>query len=66
MKASEAEILISDKINPDLVAHFESSLHTNNFEFSMKSYIGAEDDFKGDPEDLRKHHYAKRVKEFKI
>ena len=66
MKASSVEIIVSEKINPELIAHFEASLHSNNFEFSLKSHIGAEEEFKGEADDVRKSHHGKRVKEFQI
>ena len=53
MKAQNVEIIMSEKFDSDLVGHFESSFHDNNFEFSMKSYIGA-DEFEGDSEDPRR------------
>ena len=60
MKVSEAEIIASSKINSDILGEFTASLHTANFEFSQRSYIGAEEDFKGEEEDPRKlkHHSA--------
>ena len=60
MKVSEAEIIASSKINADILGEFTASLHTANFEFSQKSYIGAEEDFKGAEDDPRrtKHHVA--------
>ena len=58
MKVAEAEIIASSKINADLLGEFTASLHSANFEFSMRSYIGAEEDFKGEDDDPRKfkHH----------
>ena len=60
MKISRAEIIASGKINPDILGEFTASLHSANYEFSQKSHIGAEEDFKGDDEDPRKmkHHLA--------
>ena len=60
MKVSEAEIIASSKINADILGEFTASLHSANFEYTLKSYIGAEEDFKGDENDPRKlkHHSA--------
>lgn len=60
MKVSQAEIIASSKINADIIGEFTASLHTANFEFSQRSYIGAEEDFKGEEDDPRKlkHHSA--------
>ena len=60
MKAKDVEVIVSDKIESDLVGHFEASFHSNNFEFSLKSHIDAED-FKGDADDIRKDHHSKTV-----
>ena len=58
MKVAEAEIIASSKIKADLLGEFTASLHSANFEFSKRSYIGAEEDFKGEDDDPRKfkHH----------
>ena len=61
MKASDVEIIVSDAIDSRLMSHFESSFRLNNFEYSEKSHIGAEDDFKGDLEDPRRTHHSKTV-----
>lgn len=60
MKVAEAEIIASSKINADILGEFTASLHSANFEFSQKSYLGAEEDFKGEDSDPRrtKHHVA--------
>ena len=60
MKVSEAEVIASSKIKADLLGEFTASLHSANFEWTKKSYIGAEEDFKGEDDDPRKlkHHAA--------
>ena len=66
MKISNAEIIASSKINADILGEFTASLHRANYEFSMKSYIGAEDDWKGDDEDPRKMKHHKAVDAFSV
>lgn len=60
MKVSDAEIIASSRINSDLLGEFTASLHSANFEYSQRSYIGAEEEFKGEKDDPRrpKHHVA--------
>jgi len=61
MKVSDAEIIASSKINADIIGEFIAALNTANFEYSKRSYIGAEEDFKGDEDDPRKTKHHKKV-----
>jgi hypothetical protein len=54
MKVSEAEVIASSKINSESLADFRAALHSSNFEFSLKSHIGSEEEFKGEDDDARK------------
>ena len=58
MKIDKAEVIASSKINADILGEFSAAFHSANFEFAQRSYIGAEEDFKGDENDPRrsKHH----------
>ena len=66
MKVSSAEIIASSKINSDILGEFTSSLHTANFEFTQKSYIGAEEDFKGDEDDPRRTKYHSSIDDYTV
>ena len=66
MKVSSAEIIASSKINSDILGEFTSSLHTANFEFIQKSYIGAEEDFKGDEDDPRRTKYHSSIDDYTV
>ena len=66
MKVSSAEIIASSKINSDILGDFTASLHSANFEYSERSYIGAEEDFKGDEEDPRKTKHHSAIDEYTV
>jgi len=58
MKIADAEVIASSKIKADILGEFTAALQSANFEFAQKSYIGAEEEFKGEEDDPRrsKHH----------
>ena len=66
MKVGSAEIIASSGIKAELLGEFVASLHSANFEFSRRSYIGAEEDFKGDPDDPRKDKHHKAIDDFSV
>lgn len=66
MKISKADVIASSKINADILGEFTASLHSANFEFSQRSYIGADEDFKGDEADPRKTKHHSKIDDFSV
>ena len=66
MKVANAEIIASSKINAEILGEFAASLHSANFEYSERSYIGAEEDFKGDEDDPRKFKHHSAIDDFTV
>ena len=66
MKVSRAEVLASSKISHEILGEFTAALHSANFEFSQRSYIGSEDDFKGEAEDPRRTKKGSTVEEISV
>ena len=66
MKITEAEIIASSKVDANLLGDFHAAFISSNFEYSEKSYIGAEEEFKGDENDKRKQKHSKPVDQIQI
>lgn len=66
MKIDHAHILMSAKVNHELIGDFWASMNQANFEWSKKAHIGAEEDFKGDSDDPRKSKHTKVVSNWKL
>ena len=64
MKIAEAEIIASSKIDANLLGDFAAAFISSNFEYSEKSYIDAEEEFKGDETDSRRQKHSKPVEAF--
>ena len=58
MNVGSAEVIASSKINAALLGDFQAALHAGNFEYSLRSHIGAEEEFKGEDDDERKHRHS--------
>lgn len=65
-KANDVEILTSSKIDHNFLGDFIQSFEKTNFEFSLKSHIGASDDFKGEDDDYRKDKHLTRIENYSV
>ena len=61
MKIGKTEVIASSKINADILGEFSAAFQSANFEFAQRSYIGAEEDFKGEQDDPRRSKYHAKV-----
>ena len=66
MKIAEAEIISSSKVDASYLGEFHQSFSLNNFEYSEKSYIGVEEEFKGEETDPRRKKHSKLVENVRI
>ena len=66
MKIAETEIIASSKVDANMLGDFHAAFISSNFEYSERSYIDAELDFKGDENDERKQKHSKPVESVQI
>jgi hypothetical protein len=62
-RITDCEVIATNKVNAASLSHFYQGWYLKNYAYSEKSHIGAEEDFKGDENDLRKHRNVREVDE---